>query len=451
MLLQIYELTGMTAYFLLALMLSRYIFLLRPLHGKWRRLGLMTGMLAVCLTVCVLFGRTPGLVVLGILLGGYIFLTGDGNRRRYFRVLQVFPILGICQGLILPVEELPVMLLHLSETTARIYAIVLYSLLLLAMLCFALLGISWRHTFEEEMQYRHLEYWEKTLLYVIGMLMFLFASPDTGYTQIADPSFRSLALRSTAVSAVICFIVTLSVIILILQGNRNALFREQVLQLQHNIIITLADIIENRDENTGGHIRRTAKYVEIIARTLKADDLYGNILTDQYITDMITAAPLHDIGKIHVPDAVLKKEGRFTDEEYAIMKKHCNAGRKLLIKAEKTLGRSSYLDIAVQMAACHHEWWNGNGYPEGLKGQDIPLCARIMAVADVFDALVSKRCYKEAMSTDEAYKIIRKESGTHFDPVVAEAFLGKQDEINAILAAFTDPEQPAPAEMLPES
>ena len=144
------------------------------------------------------------------------------------------------------------------------------------------------------------------------------------------------------------------------------------------------------------------------------DNLYRNILTDQYITDMIIAAPLHDIGKIHVPDYVLKKRGRLTDEEYAIMKDHTTAGKKLLIQAEKTMGKSSYLDMAIQMASSHHEWWNGRGYPEGLKGQEIPLCARIMAVADVFDAIVSQRCYKGALSIEERFAIIRPETGSPF-------------------------------------
>ena len=144
---------------------------------------------------------------------------------------------------------------------------------------------------------------------------------------------------------------------------------------------------------------------------------------------MSVAAPLHDIGKIHIPDAVLNKPGRLTDEEFTTMKTHTTAGEKLLAHAKDELGESEYLNIAVEMAAYHHEWWNGKGYPYGMSGEEIPLCARIMAVADVFDALTSKRCYKNAMPLDKAYAIIREEPGTHFDPTVVDAFFAASEDI----------------------
>ncbi len=140
---------------------------------------------------------------------------------------------------------------------------------------------------------------------------------------------------------------------------------------------------------------------------------------------MVVAAPLHDIGKIHIPDAVLNKPGKLTEEEFEIMKTHTTAGEALLAYAKAELGESGYLNTAAQMAAYHHEWWDGTGYPYGISGEEIPLCARIMAVADVFDALTSKRCYKSAMPLEKAYEIIKKEAGTHFDPAIVDAFLGK--------------------------
>ncbi|MBR0485718.1 MAG: HD domain-containing protein, partial [Oscillospiraceae bacterium] len=149
--------------------------------------------------------------------------------------------------------------------------------------------------------------------------------------------------------------------------------------------------------------------------------------------------PLHDIGKIHVPDAILKKQGKLTEEEYEIMKSHTTEGRKLLLHAEKSLGNFSYLDIAVEMAYGHHEWWNGKGYPQGIAEHNIPLCARIMAVADVFDAIVSQRCYKGSMSIEQAYEIIRNEKGTHFDPIVVSAFMKSRDKISEALKEFEDP------------
>lgn len=211
---------------------------------------------------------------------------------------------------------------------------------------------------------------------------------------------------------------------------------KHISDMQHNIILTMADIVESRDENTGGHIRRTAEYVRIIAETLRENGQYSDILTNGYIEDMIVAAPLHDMGKIHVSDSILNKPGKLDDEEFDIMKSHTTAGRELLRNATKTLGSFSYLDMAVQMAAYHHEKWNGKGYPEGISGDDIPLCARIMAVADVFDALVSKRCYKEPMPLEKAYSIIREDAGTAFDPVVVDAFLAASDKIEYAMNSF---------------
>ena len=154
---------------------------------------------------------------------------------------------------------------------------------------------------------------------------------------------------------------------------------------------------------------------------------------------MVVAAPLHDIGKIHIPDAVLNKPGRLTEEEFEIMKTHTTAGEELLTHAKEELGESGYLNMAVEMAAYHHEWWNGKGYPYGISGEEIPLCARIMAVADVFDALTSKRCYKSAMPLEKAYAIIREESGTYFDPTVVDAFFAvtadmeEREELNKMI------------------
>ena len=201
--------------------------------------------------------------------------------------------------------------------------------------------------------------------------------------------------------------------------------------MQSGIITLMADIVENRDDNTGGHIKRTARYVEGIAGELKKRGAYADILTDEYMKDLVVAAPLHDIGKIHVPDAVLNKPGRLTKEEYDIMKTHTTTGKELLNHAKEELGEYGYLTIAVEMATYHHEWWDGSGYPYGVSGNDIPLCARIMAVADVFDALISKRIYKDAMPLEKAYAIIREETGTHFEPEIVEAFLAIADDIMA--------------------
>ena len=161
-------------------------------------------------------------------------------------------------------------------------------------------------------------------------------------------------------------------------------------------------------------------------------------MTDEYINNVVRAAPLHDIGKINIPDAILNKDTRLTDEEYEIMKGHANAGYEIIEKAIANLTESGYLEQAKQMAHYHHEKWDGSGYPEHLKEEQIPLSARVMAVADVFDALLSRRSYKEPFSFEKAMSIIKEGSGKHFDPKVVSAFEAASEEIKKISERFAD-------------
>ncbi|MGN0578227.1 MAG: HD-GYP domain-containing protein, partial [Ruminiclostridium sp.] len=188
-------------------------------------------------------------------------------------------------------------------------------------------------------------------------------------------------------------------------------------------VMSFANLIENRDNSTGGHIKRTSRYVGLIAEELLERNYYTEILTKDYITNLLKAAPMHDIGKISVPDAILQKPGRLTDEEFSIMKLHAENGGNIIRETFRNLRDEEYRKMAFEVARYHHEKWNGKGYPDGLIGQDIPLCARIMAVADVFDAVSEKRCYREAMPLDRCFDIIREGSGRDFDPLIAEIFL----------------------------
>ena len=203
--------------------------------------------------------------------------------------------------------------------------------------------------------------------------------------------------------------------------------------MQENLIITMADLVESRDQNTGDHIKNTAAYTLIIMNELRKEGHYTDQLTDEFVADVFRSAPLHDIGKIRISDAVLNKPGKLTDEEFALMKQHTVFGGEVIEKTRPASANISYLDVAKDLATYHHEWWNGRGYPEGRKGEDIPLSARIMAVADVFDALVSRRCYKPGFSFEKSMDIIREEAGTHFDPLVAGAFLNAADEVRKVL------------------
>ena len=209
---------------------------------------------------------------------------------------------------------------------------------------------------------------------------------------------------------------------------------EMIGNMQDSLILVLADMVESRDQNTGDHVKKTAEYTEIIMDEMKKLHLYEDQLTDKFVNDVYRSAPLHDIGKISISDTILNKNGKLTDEEFAIMQGHTTAGAEIIDRVmEKVPGSDSgYLQEARTMALYHHEKWNGKGYPTGLSGNDIPLSARIMAVADVFDALASDRAYKKAFPFEKAIDIIKESSGSHFDPIVVEAFLSAEDKVRAI-------------------
>lgn len=218
--------------------------------------------------------------------------------------------------------------------------------------------------------------------------------------------------------------------------NESQRKNEAISTFQSGMINVMADLVESRDQSTGEHIKNTSAYVEIICDELIKEGKFADVLDEEFKQNIVSSAPMHDIGKIKVSDTILNKPGRFTDEEYEIMKTHAAEGAKIIASVKKTVEhqelKENYLGEAENMAHYHHEKWNGEGYPCGLKGEEIPLSARIMAVADVFDALVAVRVYKPAMPFEKAMGIIKKDAGTHFDPVIAEAFLNAEDKIRAV-------------------
>ncbi len=209
-------------------------------------------------------------------------------------------------------------------------------------------------------------------------------------------------------------------------------------RMQNGLIMVMADMVENRDSDTGAHVQKTAEYCRIILKGLRKSGYYTEKLTDKYISDCVMSAPLHDVGKIHIPDAVLNKPGKLTPEEYEIMKTHTTKGKEIMEKAiDKTQGEN-YLKEARNMAAYHHERWDGKGYPEGLYGEVIPLSARVMAVADVFDALTSARVYKPPFSVEKALEMIVDGSGTQFDAKCVEVFVDSLDEVIEVLNKYQE-------------
>lgn len=411
-------------------LIKKYVFLEPDMEGgRQRKFYLLSFLLTGF--VFWLLGKDAASMVALFMIGLNICLGRKKKRLRGLFLMIPFP--GIINGLLVPVLLVPPYLFALPARETQIYQLVIYGVLTALLILFYVKGKGWRGWFCENMQHRSLRKSEKCLLWVIGILMLLFANHtamqitvDSGNVRAADSMYGGGLAPFIGITSVSAFVMTITIIVLIAQGNKRSFYHERLSGMQSGMITFMAEIVENRDDNTGGHIRRTAAYVEQIAEELKRQGAYPEILSDTYMRDMIVAAPLHDIGKIHIPDAVLNKPGRLSEEEFAIMKTHTTAGEELLKHAREELGESGYLNTAVEMAAYHHEWWNGRGYPYGISGEEIPLCARIMAVADVFDALTSKRCYKDAMPVEKAYAIIREESGTHFDPVVAEAFLRRQ-------------------------
>lgn len=204
--------------------------------------------------------------------------------------------------------------------------------------------------------------------------------------------------------------------------------------LQDEIIVNFAEMVEARDVSTGDHIKKTAFYVEAIAKELQKEGKFKDLLTDAYIEKLKRSAPLHDIGKVAVSDLILNKPGKLTNEEFDIMKSHTTEGMKILTKIETQASEhgtmdDNYLKESIEMAYFHHEKWNGTGYPTGIRGEAIPLSARIMAVADVFDALVAERVYKKPFTYEKAMAIITEGAGQHFDPTIVEAFCHISEEL----------------------
>lgn len=213
---------------------------------------------------------------------------------------------------------------------------------------------------------------------------------------------------------------------------------ENLQKTQDVTILTLASLAETRDNETGAHILRTQRYVKSLAEELSLDESYADRLDERHINLLFKSAPLHDIGKVGVPDSVLLKPGKLSDEEFMEMKKHPKLGRDSLRHAEKMLGESSFLNLAQEVAFTHHEKWDGSGYPLCLAGENIPLPGRLMALADVYDALISERIYKRAFSHEEAKDIIIKDSGSHFDPRIVEAFVAVENDFVTIAKNFKD-------------
>ncbi|MCL2182893.1 MAG: response regulator [Chitinispirillia bacterium] len=205
-----------------------------------------------------------------------------------------------------------------------------------------------------------------------------------------------------------------------------------VLDLQNAILRTVAELVECRDDTTGGHIERTQNYLKILVDALLEHELYKNEVTSWNIDFLLQSSQLHDVGKINIKDSILQKPAKLTPEEFDEMKTHTTFGIKVIEKIQENTSEATFLEYAKIFASTHHEKWDGSGYPSGLKGDCIPLQGRLMAIADVYDALISERPYKKPFTHEEAVEIIRNGSGTHFDPNLVEVFLTHENEFREV-------------------
>jgi len=241
--------------------------------------------------------------------------------------------------------------------------------------------------------------------------------------------------------ALVCIYIFLTVIRYRIEEKKVLSGMRELLLTQDITIESLANLTEHRHQETGGHIKRTRMYIHLLAKRIQHQKEYKEFLSDQNIDMLYKSAPLHDIGKVGIPDNILLKPGALTEQEFEIIKTHTTNGRNLIHASVRKFGKMSFLTIAEEIACSHHEKWDGSGYPLGLKGNDIPISGRLMALADVYDALINKRVYKEAYPHDVAVDTIKKGRGTHFDPAMVDAFLDIHEQFRNIARQFVDSDE----------
>lgn len=269
--------------------------------------------------------------------------------------------------------------------------------------------------------------------YLYAILIFLFLiiiAIIYGYAGLKDNVYLSVGYFLIPLSLIF---LNLSLISACLNFLENRVFLKEIDKAHSATIESMITVIERKDLETGGHIVRTREYVKILALYLYRKGLFKDVLNLKFIEILTEAVPLHDIGKVAIPDKILSKEGSLNEDEWEIMKQHVEHGRDIIQKA-KTVSdnKNIFLNAASNIVYTHHEKWDGSGYPQGLKGEEIPLEGRLMALADVYDALTSKRSYKDKLSFEDTERYILENSGTHFDPRIVEAFIKLKDEFRKI-------------------
>ena len=289
------------------------------------------------------------------------------------------------------------------------------------------------------------------LIYALAIMVILavrYSSIETR-NRVSLVMCMLMVLISTVVQAIFPYIlitsVTVTALILGLYLNQEDPLILELYCLQKEMIMGFATLIESRDESTGEHVRRTSDYVRIILDGLKADKNHRKLITKEFYDYMLLAAPLHDIGKISIPDNILQKKGKLTPQEFEVIKTHTTSGADIIRETFGHTANEKYFDIAYNVALYHHEKYSGTGYPCGKKGKSIPLEARIMAVADVYDAISEKRCYRDALPPDVCFSIILEGRGTDFDPDIVDIFLRNKEKVLGVRGTAAPLPAPEPA------
>ncbi len=381
------------------------------LHGvymgvfSYLNIPLMVALDGVCVVLYTAF-----VIILRRVKGSWIFCALLSALEIYLHQICTVRFFGLLPGfhyLLIPLMFLSVFI----RKKGKVYAILRKIVIALASLTFIFLVVF----FSDYQPVYNLRNWLNTTLIIINCLIsFLVTAVFISRLVVSLDEKRSELDTSV---------------------NEKV---NEIENMQNQIIISFANIIEARDGSTGKHVKRTSLYVEALVKELKNNGDYDDILDDEYMHDTMLSAPLHDIGKITIPDAILTKAGRLTQTEFQKIQMHTINGKEIIEEAMSDIENEGFLKVAKSVALYHHECWDGSGYPYGIAGDEIPLCARIMTIADYFDALVAKRSYKAALPTSVVFDNIVEQRGKKFDPVVTDAFLRIRDQIDEIAKANAD-------------
>lgn len=402
--------------YIVMFLIQRYVFLEKGLEKEKQKLfyavTFVIGIIICTLTIAGV-AEIYSIFVCGL---NIVLARKDKKLTGFFLTI---PMIGIMDGLVVPVMILPNSIFSFDKNVQTIYQVVVYAIIGILLFTFYKFGKNWRNNFELEIRNRYVQKWERILLWIVGcMVMFFSAFMTRNIEQIAKAFGKAVAMDialSMIAEGIMSFVLTLTTIILIMQGNKRSYYtgiaekrRKSMEKLSLQMVQALANTIDAKDSYTNGHSTRVAEYSVMIAKRIG--------YTGEKLEHLYYAALLHDIGKIGVAEEIINKPSKLTDEEYAIIKSHPSIGGNILKEV------TEIPDIAIG-ARYHHERYDGKGYPDGLHGSDIPELARIIGVADAYDAMTSKRSYRDVLSQDVVCEEIKKGKGTQFDSEVAEIML----------------------------